>query len=435
MTRRLVPFLLTFALLPGCGRDAAPSGAASATPPTTAAARYAREDWTLPVTASAAQPDLVRAPDGSLLLSWIEPQEGAHALKFARFADGAWSGVHEVARGDDWFVNWADTPHIAQTPDGALWAHWLRKSANAKYAYDVALVRSGDGGATWSKPVLVNDDGTPTEHGFVSLWPAARDRIGIAWLDGRNSGGGGHGSHAAHGQSHAGTPPAMTLRGATFDASLQRHDERQLDAMTCDCCQTDAALTARGPLLVYRGRTPDEIRDVLTTRFEGGAWSASVPVHVDNWKMPACPVNGPAIGARADEAVVGWYTETEEASSNGLPTVKLARSADGGAHFAEPIELDRRPDVAGRIDVALGDDAVWAIWAREDAGGQSLWFARLAPDLSRELQRGELVRLQGRGRGTGFAKIAFADGTAHVVWTDVVDQRPRLLGARLRAVP
>ena len=35
--------------------------------------------------------------------------------------------------------------------------------------------------------------------------------------------------------------------------------------MACDCCQTDAALTARGPLLVYRGRTPDEIRDISPT--------------------------------------------------------------------------------------------------------------------------------------------------------------------------
>ena len=125
--------------------------------------------------AAAAQPDLVRAPDGSLLLSWIEAQGDGHALQFARYAGGAWGEVQPIARGDDWFVNWADTPHMAATADGALWAHWLQKSAQAKYAYDVAMVRSGDGGVTWSTPVLVNDDGTPTEHGFVSMWPAARD--------------------------------------------------------------------------------------------------------------------------------------------------------------------------------------------------------------------------------------------------------------------
>ena len=43
--------------------------------------------------------------------------------------------------------------------------------------------------------------------------------------------------------------------------------------------------------------------------------------------------------------------------------------------------------------------------------------------------------LQGRGRGTGFAKLALADGTAYVVWTDIVEQRPRLQGARYSLAP
>ena len=32
-------------------------------------------DWPLPVTRAAAQPDLVVAPDGRLLLSWVAPQD------------------------------------------------------------------------------------------------------------------------------------------------------------------------------------------------------------------------------------------------------------------------------------------------------------------------------------------------------------------------
>src|SRR5690606_26704838 len=116
--------------------------------------------WDLPSPDGASQPDLVAAPDGSLLLSWIEPDGDGHALRFARYRDDAWSAPQAIARGDDWFVNWADTPHIAATADGALWAHWLRKSGAAKYAYDIVLARSADDGATWSPPILVNEDGT-----------------------------------------------------------------------------------------------------------------------------------------------------------------------------------------------------------------------------------------------------------------------------------
>src|SRR5690606_31147206 len=166
-------FLLTTTLMACQPATEQPSTTAADTPARPADA--AIEPWSLPVQGRAAQPDLVATPDGDLLLSWISPDADGHELSFARHRDGQWSAPHAIARGDDWFVNWADTPHILATADGAVWAHWLQKSAASTYAYDVALVRSADGGASWSAPMLVNDDGTPTEHGFVSLWPAGRE--------------------------------------------------------------------------------------------------------------------------------------------------------------------------------------------------------------------------------------------------------------------
>ncbi len=334
-----------------------------------------------------------------------------------------------IARGDDWFVNWADTPHLLATEDGALWAHWLQKSAAATYAYDVALVRSGDGGATWSAPLLVNDDGTPTEHGFVSLWPAGAATLGIAWLDGRGMAA--DSAHAGH-DAHAGHGGAMTLRTARIDATLQRHGEQPLDMMTCECCQTGAALTDDGPLVVYRGRTPGEMRDIMATRgvVDGGGrygWTAPRPVHGDGWVMPACPVNGPAVVARGREALVGWYT-----AAGDVPTLKLARSTDAGSRFDRPVVIDRGDAVQGRVAVAIGEDDAWVLWVREDRSGQSLHLARWAPDLSEERQRIELATLQGRGRGTGFPQMVLQGDALHVVWTDVVDGAPRLHGRIVR---
>jgi hypothetical protein len=274
--------------------------------------------------------------------------------------------------------------------------------------------------------VLVNDDGKPAEHGFVSLWPAARDTLGVAWLDGRESAGEdepvGHAAHSEH-DEHDG---AMTLRAALFDAQLQRHDETRVDAMTCDCCQTDIALTARGPLLAYRDRTPEEIRDIAVTRLQGSTWTTPRLVHADNWTMPACPVNGPAVAARGSEVLVGWYT-----AAGDMPTLKLVRSHDDGDHFAAPLTVDRGEAVQGRVDVAFDADAAWVTWLREDANGQSLQLARYSLDLSRQLQRIEVAKLQGRGRGTGFPQLALHAGGAVVAWTDVIDGKPRLRAARL----
>ncbi len=417
------PLLILCFALAACAREATPPAsqtrAAAATPST-------RGDWALPAPVGAAQPDLVLAPDGRLLLAWIEPQGEGHALQFATFDGARWSRSQRIAGGDDWFVNWADTPHVAMTADGALWAHWLQKSAAAPYAYDVALVRSDDAGATWSAPQLVNDDGTATEHGFVSLWPAARDRLGVAWLDGRNTATAGQAGHDGHALAEAGG--MMTLRSALFDAGLQRLEERTLDLSTCDCCQTDVVATARGALLAYRDRTADEIRDIFATRLDGSAWTAPGPVHADGWKMPACPVNGPALDARGSEAVVGWYT-----AAGDVPTLQLARSTDAGDHFHAPVVVDRGAAVQGRVDVALDADQAWVTWVREDAAGQTLWLARYAPDLSREFERSEVAKLSGRGRATGFPQLVVRAGSAYLVWTDVVDGRPQLRGARFAA--
>lgn len=382
------------------------------------ALRLRAEPWRLPADAVAAQPDLVAAPDGSLLLSWLSPDATGHQLRYARFSAGRWQPALSIARGDDWFVNWADTPHLAASADGALWAQWLRRSADTPYAYDVQLSRSADG-RQWSAPVTVHDDGTATEHGFVSLWPEGTDGMGVAWLDGRHTAGSGH---------HGGG--AMTLRSARFDAGLRRHDEQELDAMTCDCCQTGASVAGNGTLLVYRGRDASEIRDIHLRRRTTGGWQPALRVHADNWTMPACPVNGPAVSARGDDAWVAWYTAPQ-----GEPLLRIAHSGDGGATFGAPREPDRGVEVQGRVRLAADADGVWLAWLREDAHAQSLWLARYSLTLDRELGRLQVATLQGRGRGTGFPRLLAYHGGARLVWTDVADGKPLLRGAVVSALP
>lgn len=411
----------------GCSRDQD----ATATPGAASAARPGLQAWALPAGPGAAHPDLALAPDGRLLLSWLDVQPGRRTrFQFAQFGATRWDVTRTIAIGSSFFANWADTPHILATPDGALWVQWLQKSGAAPYAYDVVLSTSRNDGMNWSAPVRPHTDGTATEHGFAALWPQGNDRLGIAWLDGRQTAAGSRDAgHAAHDAPQA-EGAKMTLRSAVFDGSLRTGGDTELDASVCDCCQTDAAVTDKGALLVYRGRTAQEIRDIRVTRFDGGAWTASKAVFADGWRMPACPVNGPSVAARGNDAVVAWYT-----AAGDVPTVKLARSGDAGDTFSAPVVLERGAAVQGRVDVALDANAAWVLWTREDANGQSLWLARYAPDLSKQLEKVQVAKLQGRGRGTGFAQLALRDGSAYVVWTDVVDKVSGLRGAVYTAKP
>ena len=415
--------LLTCLVLAACQGDDAPLAALTPDDP---AKPWVASDWVLPSSPGSAQPNLVATADGRVLLTWINSVPGRrNALRFAALGDnGRWgSEARTIVVGDALMANWADIPHIMATPDGALWVHWLQKAGGTGYASDISLSRSVDGGFNWAAPVQVNGDGIMAEHGFAALWPVGNDELGVAWLDGRNNAMAG--DEKADADAHAGMATGRTeLRAAIFDRNFARRDEAVPDPMTCDCCQTDLAMTAKGPLLVYRDRTDGEIRDIAAVRYENDTWTDPVPVHADGWHMTACPVNGPSVAADGDDAIVGWFT-----AAGDKPRVLLARSEDAGDTWSAPVQLDQGAAVQGRVTVALDDDQAWVLWVREDKDGQSLWVSRRTPDLATELQRLEISKLQGRGKATGFPQLALHHGNAYVVWTDVVDGAPQMRGA------
>lgn len=387
-----------------------------------ATASQAAQDWPLPASQSAAQPSLSQSPDGQLNLSWIERTKNGHRLQFARYKKGAWLPTQTIAEGNDWFVNWADFPSTQQTADGTLWAHNLIRRGNSSGAYDVVLYRSSDQGKTWSKPKLVHNDNTATEHGFVTLLPWSKSELAIAWLDGRQTGGGGHASHDA--KAMADMSKAMTLRVAAFNSKGRKTQEWALDSSTCDCCQTDSAITNKGPVIIYRDRDAGEIRDIYITRFSNGHWQKPQVVAADNWYMPACPVNGPAITASGSSVWTAWYT-----GANSQPALRVAYSDNNGESFKHNTRLVQSTALQGRVDIQADGKGAWLLWM-EESDRQSLWLQRLDTKLNtRPAQR--IAVLQGRGRATGFARMQRVGNQLHVVWTDIVNGKPVLRGAQV----
>lgn len=364
-------------------------------------------DLAVPAAAGSLAPRLATGADGSLVASWLEPDGTGHALRYARYRAGAWGPARTAARGDDWFVNWADTPGVFA--NGALLvAHWLRKSGASPYAYDVMLSVSRDDGASWSAPLSPHHDGVTTEHGFASSFQNG-DGFGLVWLDGRNMPGGmdagGHGGHAA--------PNAMmTIRYGLFDADGVQQTEGVIDESTCDCCPTDVAATSSGPLLVYRDRTPGELRDVFASRLLASGWEAPHIVSADGWKMPGCPVNGPAVAGDAARVAVAWFT-----AAGDVPQVRLAWSADSGASFAAPLRIDGGQPV-GRVEVVVEGDSATVLWLEQSgATGAELRVRRAWADGS--LGKPQVLATTAAARASGFPRAAQAGGATYLAWTDV----------------
>ena len=365
----------------------------------------ALHDVAAPAASGSLAPRVAAAPDGALIASWLEPREAGHALRYARLGAGGWDAPRDAASGADWFVNWADTPGVFQSGE-LLVAHWLRMSGDSTYAYDVALATSADGGATWSAPTTPHHDGTQTEHGFVSHFLTA-DGFGLVWLDGRNTSGGGHEGHDGHGGGGG-----MTLRSARFDARGAQLDEQVVDELTCDCCPTDIAATAAGPLMVYRDRTVEEVRDIFVARLGAAGWEAPRPVSVDRWHMPGCPVNGPAADAAGDRVAVAWFTAAGE-----KPKVQLAWSADGGASFGAPARLDDGAPV-GRVELVMRGDHALVIWLEQAKDGAAALRARRAwPDGTLGAPR--TLATTAAARSSGFPRAVRAGDDVFLAWTEV----------------
>ncbi len=330
-----------------------------------------------PAGAGSAQASLAVGPDGRVYLSWIEPAgEQRHALKFSVLGDSSWSAPHTIAEGSNWFVNWADFPALAILPGGSMAAHWLERSGPDTYAYDVRIVRSSDAGATWSAPVTPHRDSTQTEHGFVSMFPAPDGSLGAVWLDGREM------TEGEEGHGHGN----MTLRYATIGGTGGASAEVMLDGMVCECCQTSAAISARGPVVVYRDRLEGELRDISVVRLVDGAWTTPQSVARDGWKIDGCPVNGPAIAAMDRAVAVAWFT-----AAGDTPRVKLAFSADDGSP-------------SGRVDVVLLDDGSAVVsWLERVAGAAELRARRITP--GGELAPAMTVAPSGTARSSGFPRM------------------------------
>lgn len=344
---------------------------------------------------------------GGVGLSWLEPVPATDrvALRFAIHRNGRWSAARTVVERNDLFVNWADFPSIVEDANGVLFAHWLQKSAGGTYTYDIRMATSKDGGAAWSEPFLLNRDGKPAEHGFVTLAALPDGGVAATWLDGRNRN--------------------MAIRYATVDADGTLAAETELDARTCECCTTGMAMTAGGPAIVYRDLSPGGIRDISSTRLGPNGWTRPRPVRADGWKIDGCPVNGPQIDAIGTRAATAWFT-----AANGRPRVYAAFSDDGGETFGAAIPVDEG-NPAGRVDVVLLDGSTALVtWLEQRPSGAEIRARKIRRD--GKTQPAVKIADASTARAAGFTRIARRGNEVWFTWTAHDGKTPKVHVARSR---
>ena len=360
-----------------------------------------------------AQPNLVSS-NGSLSLSWISlSNENNATLNFSQFKKGKWIKPKTIANGSDWFVNWADFPAHAINEDLII-TSYLKKSASGTYTYDVILNLQKLSGEKLKDDFKLNTDGIQAEHGFVSIVPNNKKGFFITWLDGRNT----------IQKKPDGDHKPMTIRFAEITNKGDIINESELDAAACDCCQTSIAATNKGPIVVYRDRSDQEVRDIYSVRNVNGVWKDPNPVHNDGWIINGCPVNGPKVAVKSKNLAVAWFTASDD-----NPRVNVSFSKTNGDSFNTPLKVNDHSAI-GRVDVAfLNDDEVIVSYMEVDDIKAYLRIKKISVN-GKVSEPITISEIDG-GRNTGVPQLEVINNEIFIVWTIFTDGMNQLKSVKL----
>jgi hypothetical protein len=365
---------------------------------------------------SSGESSLLVDQEGQVYLSWIDLEDDTISkLQLAILTEGGFNKVSTIASGSNWFVNWADFPAITQFPNSKkLLAHWLQKSDKGTYDYDVRISSAEQTMEQWSEGKILHNDSISAEHGFVSMTPY-EDKLLAVWLDGRNMTKENTGDKEVTGHSHG--HGAMTLRTALIDADNTVSDRIELDHKVCECCQTDIAVSDKGPIVVYRN-SEEGIRDIYYTRKIGKDWTIPKAVYDDGWEIAGCPVNGPRIDAMNNNVAISWYSGADQ-------KVKTIYSTDSGESFSSPLIVNER-ETLGRLDLCFVTERDYAIsYMESDSEKAKVMIKKFTvDDMISEVHE---VGQTSSARASGFPRLAADKEKLYVSYTYVDSTSQRVV--------
>ena len=371
-------------------------------------------------------------------------RKGAQAVAWVSAPDGGTDGRLYVSVGSAAPVEIRDKlgpiephgespPKLSYAPDGGLYSIYAvaRVVPGQRFPQSaLRLVKSLDGGKSWTAPVTVTQKEVWGSHSFHALHVAADGTVYVSWL-----GKGGEGAAAkaamqsAAAKSEASSPakPASgshSMHGSTGawiarseDGGVTWADPVRVDmGEACPCCRTSVVSAKNGTIfMAWRHVYPGNVRDVVVAQSsdQGATWSDPVKVHADNWVFDACPHAGPAMSID-DKGVlhVTWWTGKE-----GIAGVYYAQSTDGAKSFKEPVAMGvaqfSRP---AHVQLALASNGrVIVAW---DDGTKQVpeVVTRVSNDGGATF--GEPAIVSAQGRAATFPVLSVAGDSVAIAWSE-----------------
>ena len=314
---------------------------------------------------------------------WIVSKEGAGPAQFLvlqESADGGrtWSVPKRIMQQPEAIAaDGENRPKLAFGAKGELYVTYTRPLARP-YTGEIRFLRSVDGGQSFSAPITVHANRDVITHRFESMIVDPHGRIYVAWIDKRDVE-----AAAAHKQKYAG---AAVYYAVSQDSGASFQGDYKAAGHSCECCRIALAQDPEGRIMaLWRHVFESNVRDhALAELTPAGGVAAPLRATFDNWRIDACPHQGPALAYAGDGTRHQvWFSVKGDEGG-----VFYASAARGGK-LSTPIKVGS--DQAGHADVAVDGKNIVLAWKQFD-GKSTAILGRWSADGGLTWRERELAR-------------------------------------------
>ncbi len=269
----------------------------------------------------------------------------------------------------------------------------------------VRMLRSNDGGKTFSKPFTVHADQQDITHRFESIGFDAKGVLHTIWIDKRDLEGA---PKLGNKSSYRG---AAIYRNVSLDGGASFGPDTKVADHSCECCRIALAQGGDGVLhAMWRHVFEPDVRDHAFTALgptpsaATAATATTTPTLVltpaptvratfDDWHVNGCPHHGPGLAAAADGGFHTVWFGIRQQGSEQVAGVRYARlKADGSPDAAT---VRRLPDErAEHASVMAHGQRVAIVWRSSD-GMVSTLKAWLSADDGQTFTERKLAQVHG----------------------------------------
>ena len=343
------------------------------------------------------------APDGRLWVVGLNVQAQLFVQSTPLGGAVQWSEARILTTGTDPIAADGESrPKIAFGPNG--WAVISYTMPLAKpYTGFIRMLRSSDGGQTFSAPFTVHQDRQEITHRFDSVAFDAQGVLHTLWVDKRDQ------PPKGSAQKYAG---AAIYRNESKDGGQTFGPDTKLADHSCECCRIGLARNPQGQLqATWRHVFDSSTRDHAFASVSAPASRITRSTY-DNWQINACPHHGPGLALNAGTS--GYHTVwfgIRKVNGQDQAAVRYARLNAQGEPLPETLRVLPDPR-AEHADVLADGQNVAVVW-RSSEGAQTTLKAWLSTD------GGQNFTLKTLGQATGYndhPRLAQSGSRMVVVW-------------------